>query len=83
MKTFTLTIVSDSKIAYSGLARYCGVTTLNGAIGFEAFHEPFLGVLKDNSDVVYLDGSGRENSVTIKNGIISFENNTCTLTVSL
>ncbi len=83
MKTFTLTLVSDSKIIYSGLAGYCNVRTLNGEIGFEAFHEPFLGILAEDSRISYRDKSGNQGTVDIKSGIILFENNLCTITVSL
>lgn len=83
MKTFTLCIVSDSKIIYSGLALYCGVATLSGSLGFEANHEAFLGVLKENSDITYTVSSGSNSTVTVDSGMISFKNNTCTVTVSL
>ncbi len=83
MKTFTLTIVTDSKTIYSANALYCSVDTYEGSIGFEAFHEPFFGVLKDGSQIVYRTGKGDEFSVTAKSGIVSFLNNTCTLTVDL
>ncbi len=84
MKTFTLTIVTDSKTIYSASALYCSVDTYDGSIGFEAFHEPFFGVLKDGSQIVYkTGGKGDEFSVKVKSGIVSFLNNTCTLTVDL
>ena len=83
MKTFTLTIISDSKIIFSGHASYCGVTTLFGSLGLEAFHEPFFGVLRENSDITYTDSSGGSFTVTIESGILSFKDNTCTVTVSL
>ncbi len=83
METFDLTIVSDSKILYAGSALYCGVTTLKGSIGFEAFHEPFIGILKDGSSITYLNSSKNENNLAVKDGIVSFENNICTITASL
>ena len=83
MKTFTLSIVSDSKILFSGLARYCGVTTLNGEIGFEAEHESFFGILGDGTEVRYIGGDENEKSVAVENGIVFFNNNTCTVAVSI
>lgn len=83
MKTFTLSIVADSKTFYSGLARYCGVTTLNGEIGFEAGHEPFFGVLKDDTEIRFTGGSGEESSVPIEKGMVFFNNNTCSVAVSV
>ncbi len=83
MKTFTLTVVSDSKIIFSGLAIYCRVKTLSGEIGFEAFHEPFLGVLSSKSEISFHNKSRVEKSINIKSGIIIFENNSCTITVEL
>ena len=82
MNTFTLTISSAAKIYFSGNAVYCGVTTMKGEIGFEAHHEPFLGVLADNSTVVYKDVSGSEKTAGVKSGMIAFKDNICTITVS-
>ena len=82
MNTFSLTISTASKIYFSGAAVYCRVTTLKGAIGFEAHHENFFGVLADNSTIEYKDSSGEENSIDFKSGMISFQNNRCIITLS-
>jgi len=79
MNTFMLSMVTDTRIIYSGQAGYCKLRTLSGSIGFEAFHEPFLGILEDNSIVSYTDTTGRVFSQTLESGIISFRNNICTI----
>ena len=83
MNTFMLSIVTDLKTLFSGQTEYCGIVTVLGSMGFEAFHEPFLGVLRDNSDVSYTDGNGKTCSLTLESGIITFKNNTCTITGNL
>ena len=83
MKTFSLTIVSDSKIIFSGQAVYCSVVTPRGSMGFEANHEPFMAILKKDSEIEYRDKAGNKKSVMVQSGILSFENNTCTVTVQL
>ncbi len=83
MKTFSLTIISDTKLIFKGKALYCGVTTLTGSLGLEAFHEPLLGILKDNSEINYTVKSGGQSSVAVENGMFSFKNNTCTITVQI
>lgn len=80
METFTLNIVADTKTVFSAPARYCKVTTLSGSMGFEASHESFLGVLMEDSEISYSDSAGNNYSVTLESGIISFKNNTCTIT---
>ncbi len=80
METFNLNIVSDTKTVFSGIATYCGVITDSGSMGFEAFHEPFLAVLKENTDVTYTDKSDTKFSVTLESGLFSFRNNTCIIT---
>ena len=80
MKTFMLSIVTDSKIVFSSQAEYCSIVTVSGSMGFEAYHEPFLGVLQDNSELSYTDGNGKNYTVVLESGIISFENNACTIT---
>ena len=80
MNTFLLNIVMDSKTVFSDQASYCGVVVSSGSMGFEAGHEPFLGVLQEDSDVSYTDNSGAKSSVNLESGIISFKNNICTIT---
>ncbi len=81
MKTFPLTIVSDSKILFSGQARYCGITAFSGSIGFEADHEPFIGVLRKNTGITFIDSTSKEMTVKVESGILSFSENSCTITV--
>jgi len=80
MNTFRLNIVTDSKIVFSGQASYCGVAAYSGSMGFEANHEPFFGVLKEKSDVIYTNESGVESSLFLEDGMLSFKNNICTIT---
>ena len=75
-----LSIVTDSINVFSGQAEYCSIVTVSGSMGFEAYHEPFLGVLQDNSELNYTDGNGNIHTVALESGIISFKNNTCTIT---
>ncbi len=81
MKTFPLTIVSDMEIIFSGQVRYCGVTTYSGSIGFEADHEPFIGVLRKETDLDIVDADSKERTVKIESGMLSFKDNSCTITV--
>ena len=81
MRTFELNIVSTTKVHFSDEARFCSITTPFGTIGFEARHEPFLAVLKEDSEVKYRDAIGREHTLPVTNGLLSFRNNTCTVTV--
>jgi len=80
MNTFMLSIVTDSKTIYSGQAEYCSIVTVLGSMGFEAFHEPFLGVLQDNSKLSYTESTGKICSAYLESGIITFKNNTCIIT---
>lgn len=79
MKSFTLVIVSDSQTIFSGEAHYCGVTTLSGSLGLEAFHEPFIGVLQENSRISFTDSGGEDSSLIMQSGVLLFQNNTCTI----
>ncbi len=81
MQTFELNILSATELHFSDEARYCRVSTPDGTIGFEARHEPFLAVLKDNSEVRYRDAIGREHTLVVESGLLSFRENRCTLTV--
>ena len=80
MKTFMLSIVTDFKTIFSGQVEYCSIVTTAGSMGFEAFHESFLGVLQDNSELSYTDSTGKITSVNLESGIVLFKNNTCTIT---
>ena len=80
MKTFMLSIITDLKTIFSGQAEYCSIVTVSGSMGFEAYHEPFLGVLQDNSELSYTDSNGKIYTVALESGIISFKDNACTIT---
>ena len=82
MKTFELTVISEAKVHFKGRASHCGVTTLSGAIGFEADHEPFVGVLKPGSKIRYTGEEGGEKSLIIQDGMLSFKKNNCTIIIS-
>jgi F0F1-type ATP synthase epsilon subunit len=81
MNTFNLTISAYNTIIYKGSAVYCGITTLDGALGIEARHEPVLGVLKENSLIVFKDAHGMEKSIQILSGMLSFKNNECMIII--
>ncbi len=81
MKTFDLTITSVTHVFFDGQAGFCGITTPDGSMGFEARHEPVLAVLKENSIVHYRDSVGQEYSVSAASGILSFRGNQCTVTL--
>lgn len=81
MNTFTLTIVACKAVVFKGQARLCRVVTSEGAIGLEARHEPLLAVLKEGSDIVYTDATGKAFSIAVANGLLSFKENTCTITM--
>ena len=83
MKTFNLSIVSDTKTVYSGPSDYCGVTTMSGSIGFEARHEDFMGILSPGSEVEYRDKDGSRYKLSVKDGLLSFKDNNCILIVGL
>ncbi len=83
MSTFTLSIISDTKIIYSGKVRYCGIVSINGAIGFEANHEPFMGILKPGSEIEYIDENGTGETVTVEDGMLKFTDNQCSIIVSV
>ncbi len=75
-----LSIVTDSKNVFSGQAEYCSIVTVVGSMGFEAFHESFLGILEENSELSYRDSTGKVSYVNLESGIVSFKNNTCIVT---
>lgn len=83
MNTFKLTISAYNSIIQNGSVVYCGVTTLDGSLGFEARHEPALCVLKENSFIAYKDAYGVEKNIQIISGILSFKNNECVIIVNL
>ncbi len=50
-------------------------------MGFEANHEPFLCTLKEGSAIQVKDAASKETEITIANGMLSFKNNSCIVTV--
>ncbi len=82
MRTFKLKITAPDKIMFDGEAQYCGITTTSGAIGFEARHEPIAAILKENSEVRLRDAEGSEQTVALRDGILVFQDNSCTITAT-
>ncbi len=80
MNTFMLSIVTDLETIFYGQAEYCSIVTVAGSMGFEAFHESFLGILEENSELSYTDSTGEKSYVNLESGIVSFKNNSCTVT---
>ncbi|MBU1043575.1 MAG: hypothetical protein KJ915_04155 [Candidatus Omnitrophica bacterium] len=83
MNTFNLSISAYNAVLYNGRAVYCGITTIDGSLGFEAQHEPMLSVLKENSAISYKDAQGMEKTIQIVNGMLCFKNNKCTIIIDL
>ena len=79
MREFQLSILSPEKKIYNGKAVYCAISTFDGDMGIEAYHEPFMATLKKGSVLRYKTNSGDETSVDVSNSIVSFENNVCTV----
>ena len=77
--TFELKIFSPAAILFSGDVRYCSIMTPEGSVGFEARHEPFMAVLNPGSAIHYRDPIGKEVSLTVKGGLLSFRANSCTI----
>jgi F0F1-type ATP synthase epsilon subunit len=51
-------------------------------MGIKARHEPFLATLKDGSELLYRLKDGRENTITVQNAILSFKDNSCSVTMA-
>lgn len=83
MTSFHLTVSSADKLLYDGMSAYCNVNTDSGSLGIESKHEPFLSVLRDNSQVRFQDQSGTEKTIEISRGLLLFEDNKCVITVSV
>jgi F0F1-type ATP synthase epsilon subunit len=82
MRTFKLKIVAPDKIIFEGDAEYCGIITSDGAMGFEARHEPVAAIIKENSEVRLRTPDGSEKTAALKDGILVFKDNTCTITAT-
>ena len=78
--TFKMVISTPEKTFYKGPAVLCLAFTTEGSIGFEAKHEPFIGVLKENSTVFYKTDEDREVTLEVISGMLLFERNTCIIT---
>ena len=81
MREFNLKIVSFNKVIFEGSATYCSIITQEGKMGFKANHEPFVSVLKDDSEIEYQVDSSKKELIKIQNGLFSFDKNECTITV--
>lgn len=83
MRTFKLLIISSDEAIFDDEAQYCKITTEIGSIGFEAMHEPMIAVLRKNTDIHLRDAEGKSRLIPVAEGILSFKNNTCSITVSI
>ena len=81
MNTFSLQIVSFNKALVDEQAAYCAVETATGKIGFKAHHEPFVSVLQNDSEIEYQIASKGVQKVKIQNGLFSFIDNKCSITI--
>jgi F0F1-type ATP synthase epsilon subunit len=81
MNTFNLKIVSFEKIFLDEPVTYCAIYTSTGKIGFKANHEAFMSVLKENSQIEYTLKSGSQKKVALLNGLFTFKDNACTITI--
>ena len=82
MSEFHLRIATPEKKLFDGEVVYCSLTTSEGRMGIKARHEPFLATLKDGSELLYRLKDGRENTVTVQNAILSFKDNSCSVTMA-
>jgi len=83
MRTFKLLIITPDQAIFDGEAQYCGITTDTGSIGFEAMHEPMIAVLRNNTEIHLRDTAGSSKLIPVTEGILSFRDNTCTITASV
>ena len=83
MRTFKLLIISSKETIFDGEAQCCRVVTDSGSMGFEAMHEPMVAILKKDTDIHIRDAEGKSSLVPIAEGILSFKDNTCTITASI
>ncbi len=81
MNTFELTIAAYDSILYRGNATMLIVSTPEGEIGIEAHHEPFLAILKEDSELRFSTADGSTQTARIRRGLLSFRENRCILTV--
>jgi len=83
MRTFKLLIITPEKAIFDDDAQCCRIITDTGSIGFEAMHEPMIAVLKQNTDITVRDTTGNSRLFPVTEGILSFKNNTCSITASI
>jgi F0F1-type ATP synthase epsilon subunit len=83
MRTFKLFIMTPEQSLFNGEARYCGITTDAGSIGFEAMHEPMIAILKKNTEIRVKDAAGSSSIITVSEGMLSFRSNTCSITATI
>ena len=81
MNTFPLTVVTSQSICFQGRARTCTIVGITGSRTFEAHHEAFVTVLKSPSVLGIRAEDGREVTIQVKDGLISFARNSCTVVV--
>jgi len=81
MDTFNLKIVSFDKILLEKEVVYCAIYTETGKTGFKFRHESFVTVLQENSSIEYDDFEGDNGNIPILNGLFSFRDNHCIISV--
>jgi F-type H+-transporting ATPase subunit epsilon len=82
VRTFKIQIITPDKILFDGDAQYCGVTTPTGAVGFEARHAATAAILQKGSEILVRTADGTEKNVAVKDGILVFRDNICTITAT-
>ena len=83
MEKFKLVISSPTSTVYNGETEHCAVFTPLGKMGLEARHEAILAVLQSHTEIAFRDETGADRNVAIENGLLSFADNVCTVTVGL
>ena len=81
MSNFNLKIVSFDETIIDDSIEFCSITTLTGKMGFEARHEPFISILKENSSITYRTNDKKEFIVEIVNGLFTFQDGAASATV--
>ena len=83
MRTFKLLIITSNEAIFDNEAQCCRIITDSGSIGFEAMHEPMIAVLRKNTDIHVRDAEGKSRLIPAAEGILSFKDNTCSITASI
>ncbi|WP_028975238.1 F0F1 ATP synthase subunit epsilon [Spirochaeta cellobiosiphila] len=81
MDSFTLKILSDKKIYHKGQVLFCTLMTIEGSLGIKAGHENCLAILSPGSTIEFSTSKGKNGQISISQGTMSFDNNTCTIII--